>query len=90
MKIELWFLGIRLKAIKSSYEIINSNPFSGPYSLLQIDRAKKNREMNTKWFIRNFQDLKKKVGLERIEEISNHLGISRSTLQKIDDRSQNN
>ena len=58
---EMMFIGHRIKAIKKSGLIIEANPFSGEdengnfWSLKQIVQAKKNREMNREWFIRNIK-----------------------------------
>jgi hypothetical protein len=56
-----FFFKLRLRAIENSSIVINSNPFSGHYSLTQIEKARKNREMNRKWFVRNYSNLKTKL-----------------------------
>jgi hypothetical protein len=55
----LWFIGIRLKAMRKTAHVINNNSFSGPYSQNEIEAAHKNRKLNIVWFVRNFQTLKK-------------------------------
>ncbi len=52
---------IRMRAIQYSSTILNSNPFSGQFTLNEIERAKKNRKMNQGWFIRNYYKLKTKL-----------------------------
>ena len=82
---ELWLINIRLKAMRGTSLVLNSNVFSGPYSLKQIEAAKKNREMNMGWFIRNFQLLKKyyneEFDGENMSLIAELLGISSKLIE---------
>jgi hypothetical protein len=89
---EMLFLGVRLKAIKNSALICEANPFSGEdeygnfFSLNQMTRARKNREMNKKWFFRNIKKLKQKFSTEKYESIANDLGINIVQLNEIEYR----
>ncbi len=88
-----WFLGLRLVAMRKSSEALSSNPFSGFYSQWEIEAAKKNREMNLKWFIRNFQLLKKHYNEEfdvtNMVFIAEMIGIKKFQLIDIDWRTNN-
>jgi hypothetical protein len=79
-----FFFRIRLAAIINSAEVLNSNPFSGPYSLRRIKQARKNREMNQRWFFRNFFKLKKKLSNEGFEKLAEYLGFGLSDLIEIE------
>ena len=78
------FLNIRLKAIKNTALILNSNAFDGPYSLSQIEGARKNREINQKWFIENFYKMKKKFSEEDFEQLGKDLGFGFRDLLEIE------
>jgi hypothetical protein len=75
---------IRLKAIQNSSIIINSNPFSGQFSLNQIEQAKKNRKLNQGWFVRNYYKLKTKLSNEEFEQLAENLGLGYSELIEIE------
>jgi hypothetical protein len=66
---------MRLRAIKIARLIINSNPFSGNYSLEKIEKAKYNRELNRNWFIRNYSKLEKKLTRQAFDELKNDLEL---------------
>ncbi len=84
MILSKFFFNFRLAAIKTSAEILNSNPFSGPYSLRKIEWARKNRKLNQGWFIRNFFKLKKKLSDEEFKKLAEYLGIGLSDLIDIE------
>lgn len=69
------FLKMRLRAIKTASLIINSNPFSGKYSLEKIEKAKHNRELNRNWFIINHSKLEKKLTSKVFDELKNDLEL---------------
>ncbi len=84
-----FFYNIRLKAIKSSSIIINSNPFSGPFGIKQIKQAQKNRKMNQGWFIRNYFKLKTKLSNEEFKQLAEDLGFGFSDLMEIERKLKN-
>lgn len=75
---------IRLRAIQNSSIIINSNPFSGQFSLKQIEQARKNRKLNQGWFVRNYYKLKKKLSNEEFEQLAKNLGLGSRELIEIE------
>jgi hypothetical protein len=84
-----FFLKIRLKAINNSALILNANPFSGPYSLNQIEKARKNREINQKWFVRNYFKMKKTLTKPVFEKLVDDLGFNSLDLYKIEQAYKN-
>ena len=87
---EMMFIGHRIKAIKKSGLTIEANPFSGEdkngnfWSLKQIVQAKKNREMNREWFIRNIKKIKKKFSQKEYIDLAADLGFHNFELSQIE------
>ncbi len=75
---------IRMRAIQYSSTILNSNPFSGQFTLNEIERAKKNRKMNQGWFIRNYYKLKTKLSNDEFNQLAENLGLGFSELMEIE------
>jgi hypothetical protein len=84
-----FFLKIRLKAINNSALILNANLFSGPYSLNQIEKARKNREINQKWFVRNYFKMKNTLTKPGFEKLVDDLGFNSLDLYKIEQAYKN-
>ena len=70
-----FFFKLRLKAITNVASILDSNPFSGPYSLNQIEKARKNREMNQGWFLRDYDKIKRKLSNDDFEKLKKKLDL---------------
>jgi len=71
-------------AIRESSMILNSNTFSGEFSLNKIERAKKNRKLNQGWFIRNYYKLKTKLSNDEFKQLAENLGLGFSELMEIE------
>ena len=69
------FFKLRLKAIQKSHLILNADSFH-EVSLNQINWAKKNRELNRHWFIRNYFKLKKKLTEVELDTLFINLGYN--------------
>lgn len=86
---EFCFLKTRINAIEKSSIISKANPFSGQasdgnyYSIRQITKAKKNIEMNQKWFIRNHRKIILKFGNKFFYELGRKLGFSSDDLSHL-------
>ena len=70
-----FLLKMRLRAIKNTSSVINANPFSGPYSIVQREKALKNRKLNQDWFFRNTSEIEKKLTIQELDDLKNDLGI---------------
>jgi hypothetical protein len=84
MFLSKFFFKIRLRAIQNSSIVLSSNPFSGQFSLSQIEQARKNRKINQKWFIRNYYQLKSKLTNEDFMQLAENLGFGFSNLMEIE------
>lgn len=69
------FLKTRLKAIDNVALILDSNPFSGPFSPSQIEAAHKNRKMNQDWFIRNHEKLERRLSNNEFQQLKKKLNL---------------
>lgn len=72
---EFLFLNTRLKAIEKSNIVLRSNPYTSSFSMNQIKWAAKNRQMNQKWFVRNYARIKTKFTDEEVYYLSQKLGF---------------
>jgi len=78
-----FFFKLRLNAIRKSNLILSANPFSD-VSLNQINWAKKNRELNSVWFFRNYFKLKNKLPEEQFDSIMTNLGFNPNQKQELE------